>query len=399
MPLPGTALRIGLVCLHTSPYGDPGSGDAGGMNVVVRHQAEALGAAGHDVTIVTRRSSVFEPSARQVAPGVTLLYLNAGPPEPVTKGEHELFIERFRQELSTLQPFDIVHSHHWLSGMAALPIARQWGVPHVQSFHSIAAADSTHLSAGERAESPGRMPGEAYLSRESDALIAISAAEAATITGQLGGARERTIIVLPGVDSEMFTPAAFTEPNSEPGYVLVAARLQPLKGVDLAIAALSAVPEAIRPKLLIAGAASVDFNDYVQELTSLAERLGVRDRLHLAGAQSRLDLARLFQGARLVLVPSHSETYGLVALEAAASGVPVVAAASGGLREAVVHEKTGLVLPSRDPMDWGAAITGLLNDPCRSKRMAQSAREHALSLSWTRSAASLVSSYRTVLGR
>ena len=394
-------LRIALVCLHTSPFTDPGSGDAGGMNVVVRHQAEALGALGHSVTILTRRTSMAAPSRQTIAPGVTLQLLSAGPAAPVRKGEHENFIEVFAREMSEQIPFDIVHSHHWFSGMAALPIARRWGVPHVQSFHSIAADDWTSLSAGERAESPGRMPGEAWLARESDSLVAISAAEAATITQRLGGSGARTSIVLPGVDSSVFAPAAFTERSpfdGDQGYVLVAARLQPLKGLDLAIAAVAAIPPGQRPTLVIAGAASADYVDYVHELKTLAAHVGLTDQLQLIGPQSRLKLAGLFRGARIVLVPSHSETYGLVALEAAASGVPVVAAASGGLREAVLNGVTGLVLESREPLVWGDALVTILSDPQLARRLSLAAREHAVQLDWSRSAASLLTVYRGLLG-
>ena len=393
-------LRIALVCMHTSPYTEPGSGDAGGMNVVVRHQAEALGALGHSVTILTRRSSVGESAPKQVAPGVTLLFLDAGPLVPISKGAHEEFIGAFSIEMSHLEPFHLIHSHHWLSGMAALPIARQWNVPHVQSFHSIAADDSTSLADGERAESPGRMVGESFLARESDSLVAISAAETATITGRLGGRVERTIIVLPGVDSAVFSPAAFdpaTPVLGEHGYILVAARLQPLKGLDLAIAAVAAVPSSIRPVLVIAGAASDDYFGYAEELKILAERVGLTDHIQLVGPQSRFELADLFRDARLVLVPSHSETYGLVALESAASGVPVIAAAAGGLREAVVDGVTGLVLDSRDPLIWGDTLTRILTDPHRTRAFSEAAREHALSLDWTRSAEALLSVYRNLL--
>ncbi len=392
-------LRIALVCLHTSPGTDPGAGDAGGMNVVVRHQAEALGALGHTVTILTRRSSAAQPHRQRLAPRVTLQFLDAGPAVPVSKGEHEAFIGDFSAELAALEPYDIIHSHHWFSGMAALPVARTWGIPHVQSFHSIAAEDGSPLSAGERAESPGRMLGEAWLARESDSLVAISAAEAATISGRLGGRANRTSTVLPGVDSRLFSPARLRQPPASAttdGYVVVAARLQPLKGLDLAIHAIAALPQDRRPELVIAGDASVDYAGYVEELRQLAEGAGLSD-IRFVGAQSHANLAELFRGARLVLVPSHSETYGLVALEAAASGVPVVASAAGGLREAVVDGITGLVLDSRDPQVWADAMAQILTDPTRAGELAQAAREHALRLDWTRSAASLVRVYRALL--
>ena len=392
-------LRIALISLHTSPGAEPGSGDAGGMNVVVRHQAEALGALGHSVEILTRRSSPEQPNEMQLAPGVTLRFLSAGPAASVPKGEHEKFIDEFRMRMGTLGPYDVIHSHHWFSGMAALPLAHHWGMPHVQSFHSIAADVSTPLSAGERPESPGRMTGEAWLARESDAVVAISKAEAHTIMTQLGGPADRVSIVPPGVDGVLFHPAVaeLAEGQTDRGYAVVAARLQPLKGIDLAIEAIAAVPADLRPDLLVSGDASADFDGYVDELKDLASRHGVLPHVHFIGPQSRVDLARLFRDARLVLVPSHSETYGLVALEAAASGVPVVAAASGGLREAVVDGVTGMVLESRDPAVWAAAIADIVSNPESARNLSAAARERAEHFSWARSAEGLLEVYRGLL--
>ena len=208
------------------------------MNVVVRHQAEALAAAGHCVEILTRRSSPEIARKIQLHPRVTLRFLDAGPATPIPKGDHEDYIDAFRQRMSALGPYDVIHSHHWFSGMAALPLARDLGTPHVQSFHSIAAEESTPLSAGERPESPGRMSGEAWLARESDAIVAISEAEADTVLRRLGGSSDRIAIVPPGVDGTLFRPARHA-PRPGRGYALVAARLQPLKGLDLAIASIA----------------------------------------------------------------------------------------------------------------------------------------------------------------
>ena len=397
-----TPLHIALVCLHTSPGDEPGSGDAGGMNVVVRHQAEALAALGHTVDILTRRSSAAVPPAVDLAPGVTLRFLDAGPAEPVAKGDHESFIDEFRARMSALGPWDVIHSHHWFSGMAALPLARLTGTPHVQSFHSIAAPESSPLSWGERPESPGRLTGEAWLAQQSDAVIAISEAEADTVLERLGGSPDRLAIVPPGVDGTLFRPTAATgptapSPSAGRGYAIVAARLQPLKGLDLAIEAVAAVPAALRPELVIAGDASSDFDGYVDELRVLASSHGIADGVRFVGPQSRANLASLLSGARVVLVPSHSETYGLVALEGAASGVPVVAASAGGLREAVVDSETGLVMQSRDPALWAAAIERILADPEFADRLSQAGRERAELLSWTRSAAGLAAVYRALL--
>ncbi|WIE55733.1 glycosyltransferase [Curtobacterium sp. MCBD17_003] len=399
---PATPLRIALVSLHTSPGDEPGSGEVGGMNVVVRHQAEALADLGHRVEIVTRRSSPTQPDSVEIVAGVCLRFLSAGPAQPVPKGEHDAFIEPFRAGLAELGPYDVFHAHHWFSGMAALPVARERGVPHVQSFHSIAAHAATPLSEGERPESAGRMEGEAFLARESDAVVAISEAEADTVRSRLGAAADRVVIVPPGVDGSVFRPASAATraaAHDRPRYVVAAARVQPLKGLDLAIAAVAAVPEAVRPDLVIAGDASSEATGYVEELRGLADRLGIGDRVRFVGPQSRPDLAMLFRNAGLVLVPSHSETYGLVALEGSASGVPVVAAAAGGLREAVVDGETGVVVESRDPDVWAGVIATVLTDPALADQLAAAGRERAERLSWERSAEGLVETYRSVIAR
>jgi D-inositol-3-phosphate glycosyltransferase len=389
-------LRIGLVSLHTSPGDEPGSGEVGGMNVVVRHQAEALADLGHQVEIITRRSAATQPDSVALVDGVCLRFVSAGPAEPVPKGEHDAFIEPFRAELEHLGPYDVLHSHHWFSGMAALPVARQHGIPHVQSFHSIAADAASPLSEGERPESAGRMAGEALLARESDLVVAISEAEAATVRDRLGAAADHVAIVPPGVDGSVFRPAHGPTRARRP-YAVAAARVQPLKGLDLAISAIASVPLEVRPALVIAGDVSSEADGYVEELRRLAEDLGIADDVRFVGPQSRADLAFLFREASVVLIPSHSETYGLVALEGSASGVPVIAAAAGGLREAVVNGETGVVVESRDPLVWAGEITRILTEPEYAAQLAAAGREHAERLSWERSALGLVDVYRRVL--
>ncbi|MCU1445283.1 glycosyltransferase [Cryobacterium sp.] len=369
------------------------------MNVVVRHQAEAMAALGHHVEILTRRSSPDMPAARRLAAGVTVRYLDAGPLTSVPKGDHEGFIDEFRCRAAALGPWDVIHSHHWFSGMAMLPLARSLGVPHVQSFHSIAADATTPLSDGERPESGGRMAGEAWLARESDAIVAVSAAEAETVVQRLGGSPERITVVHPGVDGSLFHPR--TRPPArgaaERGYAVVAGRLQPLKGLDLAIEAVAAVPLPLRPELVIAGDASADYEGYIDELTRLAAVHGIADGVRFVGPRSRVDLAALFRNARVVLIPSHSETFGLVALEAAASGVPVVAQGTGGLREAVLAGDTGLILESRNPRDWAEALTEVLGNPELASRLSVAARARAEIFDWARSAAALLDVYRALL--
>ena len=388
----------------------PGAGDAGGMNVVEHHEALALAALGHQVDLVTRRSSDEQPDAVGLARGVTLHHLTAGPARRLAKSATDQYIPQFRAALGELggrlagPAVDLVHSHHWMSGVAALPLARQWGVPHVQSYHSVAAAPGAQLSDGEPAETPARVPGEALLARESDLLVAISAAEARIVVERCGADPDRVSIVPPGVDLTLFHPLSdhpapgwtTTVPLDRP-FAVVAGRLQPLKAPDLAIRALAHVPEEIRPALVVAGAASADFADYEQHLHRTADDLGLGPVVHMVGPQSRTELAWLFQHATLTLVPSHSETFGLVALESAACGTPVVAAASGGLREAVVHGETGQLMDSRQPEDWGLAITKLLTRPAALGWMGTVARVHARRFTWTATVNELLHLYGQLL--
>ena len=401
------SLHLAFVSLHTSPATQPGSGDAGGLNVVERATADALADLGHTVELITRRADPAEPDAVELRPGVVLRHLTAGPERPLPKSEIDAFIPEFSEEFGRLSRYDLVHSHHWMSGVAALPHARAWGVPHVQSYHSVAALPGSPLAEGEAPESPARVPGEALVARESQAVVAISAAEARTVIERCGAEPERVCIVSPGVDHELFRPL---RPGEEPwvvpgaadqvgqrGFVLFAARLQPLKGPDLAIRALAGVDAAIRPHLVIAGDVSADFAAYEATLLALVDELGLTGQVSFIGPQARPELARLMRSARIVLVPSHSETFGLVALEAASSGTPVIAAAAGGLREAVAHGETGQLMDSRRAEDWASAITYLLTVPGLLERQGVVARVHARRFVWRWSAARLASIYADLL--
>lgn len=423
-------LRLAYVSLHTSPAMQPGSGDAGGLNVVARATATALGSLGHTVELITRRNSPDDPDEIELSPRVVLRHLTAGPQTPLPKSEIDAFIPEFSEGLGRLGPYDLVHSHHWMSGVAALPHARAWGVPHVQSYHSVAALPGSSLAEGEPPESPARVPGEALVARESHAVVAISAAEARTVIERCGADPERVCIISPGVNHDLFrplrpgeppwrgdvmgtvppragtAPPAGTEglspvvvPGYDKGFVLFAARLQPLKGPDLAIRAMAGVDPAIRPHLVVAGDVSPDFAAYEAKLRALVAELGLEREVSFVGPQPRPALARLMRSARIVLVPSHSETFGLVALEAAASGTPVIAAAAGGLREAVAHGETGQLMDSRRPEDWASAVTYLLTEPGLLSRQGIVARVHARRFVWTWAAARLVAVYSDLIGR
>ena len=402
----GDPLRIVTVSLHTSPLASPGSADAGGMNVVELNTALALAERGHQAELLTRRDSPGLPTMLEHAPGVRVHYLAAGPPEPVAKSAQEVLIEPFGAALADWfdvqgAGVDLVHSHHWFSGVAALPVAHERGLPHLQSYHSVAAPVGASLDAGEAPESPGRPAGEQLVAERSDLIVAVSEAEKATIIERYAPPAERIAVVLPGVDLERFRPLAAGERSWawRGCYLFFAARLQPLKAPDLAIRTLAALPKGNRPRLVVAGEASADFASYAQELRDLVTDLGLGNEVLFLGSLDRDQLATMLRGACVLLNPSRSETYGLINLEASASGAPVVASRVGGMTESVIDGVTGLLLDSRDPADWAAAVRRFTDDAEQRALFGQAGRSHALTRSWQQVGAELEEIYRRVVRR
>lgn len=383
-------MKITVVSMHTSPWTQLGAGDGGGMNVVVRHQSEHLGALGHQVEVVTRRTHPDTPERQLMAPGVELVSLTAGPPAPLPKSRIDDHIDAFSAALAGREPADIVHSHHWMSGVAALPVARHWGVGHVMSYHSIAAPRvDVDLGQGEPPESPRRVPGERACAEGSDRIVAVSSAEASTVIDRFGIDPDMISVVAPGVDHDMFRPLTEHEHRADP-YLLFAARLQPLKGADLVVEALGLIDPAIRPRLVIAGEVSQDFAEYQAVIDEIVARHDLAHWVSYAGARPRPEFAAMVRSALLTVMPSHSETFGLVALESAASGVPVIASAVGGLLEAVGEGRSGYLLAGRDPQRWAEVITALITDPPRLAALGRSAHERSLEFSWAASAGRLL---------
>ncbi|WP_233494051.1 glycosyltransferase [Desertihabitans brevis] len=397
-------MHIAMISLHTSPADLPGEGDAGGMNVVERMQADALAQLGHRVEFLTRRTHPDVPEVSELSPGVTLRQITAGPVEVVAKSAVSDHIDAFAAQLEHLDGYDLVHSQHWMSGMAALGWAQRMGVPHVQSYHSLAVPLGRTLAEGEPAETEERVAGEKLLAQASDLVVAISRAEATTVLERCDADPDRVVVVPPGVDLELFHPPAGDITDADPptggglgrGYVVFAARLQPLKAPDLAIAAMAGLPRDRRPHLVLVGGVSPDFLRYRAEVERVVAEHRLQDWVSFRGPQSRQQLAELFRGARALLVPSWSETFGLVALEAAASGTPVVANDAGGLREAVIDGVTGLLVSSRDPADWARAVDRVLS-PGERGPMSVAAREHAERFTPELAGQLLVEAYERVL--
>ncbi|WP_427870071.1 glycosyltransferase [Leucobacter luti] len=401
-------MRIALVSLHTSPGSVPGRGDAGGMNVVVSEAAHALSDRGHEVVVVTRATTELSPGECTLDASrsqTRLVVIRAGDP---ALGKRDLIrvLPEAAGEITELGPFDAVHAHYWLSGIAAGPAATASGVLSAITFHTVAAQKNERLAPGDTPEPPLRIAAERALARSSY-VIAGSQSELDSIERSAGEPAFGSEVIHPGVDTVLFRPlgrapgADVSRETEAPMRVLVLGRLQPLKGQDLAIAAFAAMgdadPElAARVELVIAGEPSPGQESWAAGLLRLAERLGVSDRVRFLPAQDREASARLLAGSAVALVPSHSETFGLVAAEAAACGVPVLVGAHTGLLEAAPHEVAGLQVPGRDPAAWGSALARLLGDPALRAKLGVSARKHALSLDWRAHAERLERRYQAL---
>jgi D-inositol-3-phosphate glycosyltransferase len=397
-----------MVSMHTSPADSPGRGDAGGMNVAILSLASALARRGIEVDLLTRASDA--PIERELDAGVTLRTLAAGAPVPIPKGRLVDVADEFGEAVATLvgrqaPRYDLLHAHYWLSGLATLPVAIELGLPFVQSFHTLGAMKNRSLAPGDEPEPEGRLRGEAFLGNQADAIVAGSAAEVSTLIDDLRTPPEKLWVIPPGVDTELFTPGRIANARdvrkhlgleSDRPILVIAGRLQPLKDQELAIRILAEV-HATRgwaPLLVVAG--DDPTGDYLARLKSVAGELGVGADVRFVGALDREILADLFATSTLTLVTSHSETFGLVALESAASGTPVVGFSGTGLVESIADGESGMLVDSRDPKEWAAIVSGLLDDPAGREVMSVTARAYAEGFTWATAAASLLAVYESL---
>lgn len=399
--------RVAMVSMHTSPVAPAGTADAGGMNILLVQTALQLAARGVEVDLLTRASG--EPNRSLIAPGVTLFEIPAGPRHPVAKDRLMEYADEFGEGVARLTGresprYDVIHAHYWLSGIATLPVALELGIPFVQSFHTLGAMKNRRLAAGDSPEPETRLRVETYLSNQADAIVAGSSAEVATLIDEVRAPADKLWVVPPGVDAMQFSPKRLSAAGAVRGrlgigaerpIVTVVGRVQPLKGQDLAIRALAAI-SGQRPLLAIVGDPTPGAERYGDELRTLADSLGVTSDVRFFGRIDREDIADLLAVSALTLVPSHSETFGLVALESAASGTPVIGSRSTGLVESIADGKSGLLLGSRDPEEWAAGISDLLGNSERLTKLSSSARDHAERFGWATVAASLLGIYASL---
>ncbi|HEY3022269.1 MAG TPA: D-inositol-3-phosphate glycosyltransferase [Actinomycetota bacterium] len=410
---PAARSRVAFVSLHTSPLDQPGTGDSGGMNVYIRAAADSLAARGVGVDVFTRCQGRGGPDIEELASGSRIIQVKAGPCAPVAKEELPRFLPEFlggvlrRQEAESSR-YDLVHSHYWLSGWVGRSTKEIWGIPLVASFHTLGKVKNSSLAPGERPESAVRLAGEEAVIGDADRIMAATPAEAAQLVGLYTADPGRISLVPPGVDHQLFFPRPRDEAKARlhlagVRLLLFVGRLQAHKGPDIAIRALAETvardPGGTVDVVLavVGGPSGAGHGIEVGRLMELAAALGVGERVMFFPPQPQSRLADFYAAAETVLVPSRSESFGLVALEAQACGTPPVAAAVGGLRYVVADGVTGFLVEGHDPGDHAERVLQLLRDPRMARRMGRAAVAMSLRFSWESTAEEILSVYREVL--
>ena len=406
--------RVAVLSVHTSPLDQPGTGDAGGMNVYVLETARRLAAAGVEVEIFTRAVSSGLPPTIEVEPGVSVSHLRAGPFEELRKEELPaqlcaLTAGLMRAEAARPEGwFDLVHSHYWLSGQVGWLASERWDVPLVHSMHTMAKVKNLELAAGDRPEPSVRVIGEQQVVDQAARLVANTGQEARQLIDLYEADAERIDVVHPGVDLDVFTPGDGLVARRELGLrpdalvLLFVGRIQPLKAPDVLLRAAHQMlldDPALRERLVVAicGGPSGSGLEHPSALADLARALGIADVVRFEPPGDRKRLVTWFRAADATVVPSHSESFGLVAVESQACGTPVVAASVGGLRTAVADGTSGLLVPGHDPHAWARTLTRMAT-PERDV-LAAGARHHAESFSWSATASGLIDSYAQAISR
>lgn len=373
-------MRIAMVSEHASPLAALGSADAGGQNVYVGALAAALADRGHRVDVYTRRDAWDLPPTVEMAPGVTVVHVSAGPARHIPKDELPPYMPTFGRRLarawSSEPPPDVVHAHFWMSGTAAVPAAGAVGIPAVQTFHALGSVKKRYQGVADTSP-PDRIRAETQLCRDADLVVATCRDEVRELA-RLGAPEDRLRVVPCGVDTHHFTPDGDSWPRGERRRLLCLGRMVERKGIDTVIRALPQLPDA---ELLVAGgppAAALGSDPEARRLSELAADLGVADRVHLLGSVTHVDVPALVRSAEVVLATPWYEPFGIVPLEAASCARPVVGSAVGGLLDSVLDGTTGLLVPPKDHAAVVAATRRLLDDERLRRSLGAAARRRAV---------------------
>lgn len=392
-----------MLSLHTSPLVQPGVGDSGGMNVYVRELVAALAHAGVEVTTYTREWRPGLAREVQVEPNHRVIHVPAGPHDLAKEDLESIvpsFVDFVLDDMRNAHPADVVHANYWLSGIAGHSIKHEQGIPLVTTFHTLARVKAE----GGDPEPARRERAEAQIIGCADAICVSCDEEEEQFRRLYGDPPGGIEIVAPGVEHAFFTPGDRRGARKALGMgdgpvLLFVGRIQPLKGVDVAVRALAALGRADAELYVVGGASGQDGDSEVQRVLALVDELGLRGRVHFVPPRAHHILSTYYRAADAVWVPSRSESFGLVALEAAACGIPVIANAVGGLLSLVDHGRTGFLVNDRDPEQFAAYTEHLLSNPGLAAGMRAAAAERGRRYTWSFAAARLRRVYTDITSR
>jgi D-inositol-3-phosphate glycosyltransferase len=398
--------RLAVLSMHTSPLAQPGVGDGGGMNVYVRQLAAALARIGLLVDVYTRADDASLPAVVGVEPGLRVHHIAAGPLAPVPKGSLVELVEEFTEGVAARfrdHPPDALHANYWLSGVAGHALKHRFDVPLGCTFHTLARVKG--LEPGDARE---REQAEVSVIGCCDAIVTSCGAEAAEVVDLYGADPERVVVIPPGVDHAFFGPGSRAAARRAIGVdasapvVLSVGRIQSLKGLDVAVEAFALLRDAPAARaalhVVVGGPSGPQGAAYLDEVRRRARALGVLERIRWVSPQPHESLASYYRAADVALVPSQSESFGLVALEAAACGAPVVATPVGGLKTLVVDGRTGL-LRARRAEAFAHAAADIIGQPGYAAELGRCAVKHARAFTWSRAAREFVSLFSDLADR
>jgi D-inositol-3-phosphate glycosyltransferase len=407
---------VAVIAAHSCPYSEVGGAENGGMSVYIRAVTDALAQRGLRSVIFTRKEYAAAPADLDVPPGCHLVHVSAGPEVPLNKSGLFYHLPDFYRGVSTWArehnvEFDLVHSHYWLSGWVGRRLSQQWGVPWVHMAHTLGRVKDRDRPEGANRESDQRIAVELEIARSCNRLVAPTAQEVDDLAYMYGADRSCIDVVPLGVDLERFQPQDPEPLRARLGLaagekvILFTGRLERLKGVEIVIRALPVLPAAAgRPRLLVVGADSGngvnEAGAYTGErarLEALSQALGVADQVTFLGAIDHAELPLYYSLAEVCAVPSYSESFGLVALEAQACGTPVVASRVGGLAHVVSDGATGFTIPEHDPEIYAQRLAAVLTDPELRERMGLAGVALASRYSWDATATRLHEVYASTV--
>jgi D-inositol-3-phosphate glycosyltransferase len=411
-----TMLRIAMISYHTCPLATLGGKDTGGMNVYVRELTRQLGHMGIHVDVFTRSQDDHVPHVlHELGYGNRVVHVPAGPEHPLPKKELASYIPEFVEGIKAFAVeknihYDIIHSHYWMSGLAAEVLSDTWGgTPIVHMFHTLGEMKNRIARTEAEKEGPYRIDGEKQVLRRADRIIAATIAEVTQLRFLYKAPADKLVVIPPGVDVSHFYPIPSDEAKMYVGLkpddrmVLFVGRIEPLKGVDTLIEAMSCLQlkDGHKVHLAIIGgdpsASPQEMSAEMARLQKLCDDLCVGQLVVFLGKRDQDRLPYYYSAAELLVMPSHYESFGMVALEAMACGTPVIASEVGGLAYLVRDGETGFTVPDQEPELLSEKITWLLDDRDLHRTMSERAVEYAQDYAWEKIAAQIVDVYKELL--